>query len=98
MDSNRVELGLMTTLIPGCGSGNGLGYSLVLPGENPAAGRSSPEGARNLNGSPDGSVSESVTGLKESFPEKAIAVTIVGEERKFIVSAFPSLRDLKLLQ
>ena len=39
---------------------------------------------------------ESVIGLKESFPEKAIAVTIVGDARKFIVSLLPSLRDLKL--
>ena len=39
---------------------------------------------------------ESVIGLKESFPEKAIAVTTVGDARKFIVSLLPSLRDLKL--
>lgn len=39
---------------------------------------------------------ESVMGLNESFPENAIAVTIVGEARKFIVSRLPSLRDLKL--
>ena len=38
---------------------------------------------------------ESVIGLKESFPEKAIAVTIVGAARKFIVSLLPSFRDLK---
>ena len=38
---------------------------------------------------------ESVMGLKESLPEKAIAVTTVGEARKFIVSLLPSLRDLK---
>jgi len=36
-------------------------------------------------------------GLKESFPENAMAVTIVGEARKFIVRLLPSFRDLKLL-
>jgi hypothetical protein len=51
----------------------------------------------NLNDSPEGSFNESVTGLKESFPENAMAVTIVGEARKFIVRLLPSLRDLKLL-
>ena len=50
-----------------------------------------------MNTSPEGSVNESVIGLKESFPENAMAVTIVGEARKFMVRLFPSLRDLKLL-
>jgi hypothetical protein len=50
-----------------------------------------------LNNAPEGSVNESVIGLKESFPENAIAVTIVGEARKFMVRLLPSLRDLKLL-
>lgn len=50
-----------------------------------------------MNDSPEGSFNESVTGLKESFPENAIAVTIVGEARKFIVRLLPSLRDLKFL-
>jgi hypothetical protein len=50
-----------------------------------------------LKGSPEGNVNESVMGLKESFPENAIAVTIVGEARKFIVRLLPSFRDLKLL-
>jgi len=36
-------------------------------------------------------------GLKESLPEKDIAVTIVGEAKKFIVSRLPSLRALKFL-
>ena len=39
---------------------------------------------------------ESVMGLNESFPEKAMAVTTVGEARKFMVSLFPSLRERKL--
>lgn len=51
-----------------------------------------------MNDSPEGSFNESVTGLKESFPENAMAVTIVGEARKFIVRLLPSLRDLKLLE
>ena len=51
-----------------------------------------------MNDSPEGSFNESVTGLKESFPENAMAVTIVGEARKFIVRLLPSLRDLKLLK
>jgi hypothetical protein len=37
-------------------------------------------------------------GLNESFPENAMAVTVVGDARKFIVRALPSLRDLKLLK
>ena len=51
-----------------------------------------------MNDSPEGSFYESVTGLNESFPENAMAVTIVGEARKFIVRLLPSLRDLKLLK
>ena len=51
----------------------------------------------NWNRSPDGRVNESVMGLKESLPENAMAVTIVGEARKFIVRLLPSFRDLKLL-
>lgn len=64
---------------------------------NPADGRSCPEGAVNLNVSPDGRINESVMGLKDSFPEKDMAVTIVGEARKFIVKGLPSFRDLKFL-
>jgi hypothetical protein len=56
----------------------------------------SPFGAVNLKDSPDGSWMESVIGLKESFPENAMAVTIVGEARKFIVRLLPSFLDLKL--
>lgn len=48
-----------------------------------------------MNSSPEGRGIESVIGLNESFPEKDIAVTIVGEARKFIVRRFPSFRDLK---
>jgi hypothetical protein len=69
----------------------------VFPGVKPAAGKSNPWGAVNLKDSPDGDVNESVIGLKESFPENAIAVTMVGEARKFIVRALPSFLDLKLL-
>jgi hypothetical protein len=69
----------------------------VSPIANPAEGRSCPDGGANLNGAPDGSVSVSVKGLNDSLPEKAIAVTTVGEARKFIVKRLPSLRDLKLL-
>ena len=47
--------------------------------------------------SPEGRRSESVMGLNDNFPEKAMAVTIVGEARKFIVSLFPSFLDLKFL-
>lgn len=64
---------------------------------NPSDGRSCPLGGENLNCSPDGRGIESVTGLKDSLPENAIAVTIVGEARKFIVVGFPSFRDLKFL-
>jgi len=51
-----------------------------------------------LNESPEGNAKESVMGLKESFPENAMAVTTMGEARKFIVRLLPSLRDLKLLR
>jgi hypothetical protein len=79
------------------GSGIGVGWYDISPGAKPEDGRSCPEGGLNLNDSPEGSFSESVTGLKESFPENAMAVTIVGEARKFIVRPLPSLRDLKFL-
>lgn len=71
---------------------------MVRPGVNPSDGRSCPRGGVNLKLSPEGRGIESVTGLKESFPEKAIAVTMVGEARKFLVRALPSFRDLKFLQ
>ncbi len=51
-----------------------------------------------MNNSPEGNVNESVMGLNDNFPENAMAVTIVGEARKFIVRLLPSLRDLKLLE
>ena len=69
----------------------------MSPGVNPLEGKSCPVGGENLNSLPPGSVKESVIGLKESFPENDIAVTIVGEARKFIVCRLPSLRDLKFL-
>ena len=46
---------------------------------------------------PEGRGMESVAGLKDRFPEKAIAVTMVGEARKFFVNALPSFLDLKFL-
>ena len=61
-------------------------------------GRSWPLGGSNLKDSPLESRIESSTGLNVSFPEKDMAVTIVGEARKFMVVGFPSLRDLKFLQ
>lgn len=64
---------------------------------NPADGRSCPLGGENLNDSPEERGMLSVIGLKESFPENAIAVTMVGDARKFIVRRLPSLRDLKFL-
>ena len=51
----------------------------------PFEGRSCPTGGENLNEPPDGRGIESVTGLNDNFPEKAIAVTMVGDARKFIV-------------
>jgi hypothetical protein len=69
----------------------------MSPSAKPDDGRSCPDGGSNLNNAPEGSVNESVIGLKESFPENAIAVTIIGEARKFMVRLLPSLRDLKLL-
>lgn len=47
---------------------------------------------------PDGRGIESVAGLNDNLPEKAIAVTTVGDAKKFIVWLFPSFRDLKLLR
>ena len=40
---------------------------------------------------------ESRIGLNDSFPENAMAVTMVGDARKFMVFLFPSLRDRKFL-
>jgi len=68
----------------------------MSPGVNPVDGRSWPEGGKNLNDSPDGRVRESVWGLKESLPENDIAVTMVGDARKFMVLLLPSFLDLKL--
>ena len=69
----------------------------MFPRVKPLEGRSCPVGGRNWKGLPSGKVMESDIGLNESLPEKAIAVTTVGEARKFIVLRLPSLRDLKLL-
>lgn len=49
-----------------------------------------------MKDSPLGRVNESTMGLNESFPENAMAVTIVGEARKFMVLLLPSFLDLKL--
>jgi hypothetical protein len=70
---------------------------MVRPGVNPSDGRSFPRGGENLKAFPEGRGIVSVAGLNESFPENASAVTIVGEARKFLVSALPSFRDLKFL-
>ena len=51
-----------------------------------------------MNNSPEGNGMESTAGLNDSLPEKDIAVTMVGDERKFIVWALPSFRDLKFLE
>ena len=48
-----------------------------------------------MKGSPEGRVNASVWGLKDNFPEKVMAVTIVGDARKFMVLLFPSFLDLK---
>lgn len=45
---------------------------------------------------PEGVSRVSVVGLKLRSPEKAMAVTISGEARKFMVRRLPSLRALKL--
>lgn len=68
-----------------------------IPGANPSAGRVSPFGGENLKTLPSGVMRLSFVGLNESFPLNAIAVTIVGEERKFMVFLLPSLRALKFL-
>lgn len=50
-----------------------------------------------MNFSPEGRIIESVIGLNDSFPENNMAVTIVGDARKFIVERFPSFLALKFL-
>lgn len=50
-----------------------------------------------MNSSPEDSLIESVVGLNDSFPENIMAVTIVGDARKFIVERFPSFLALKFL-
>lgn len=52
---------------------------------NPLGGSWTPAGGSNLKGFPLVSISESVMGLNDNCPAKAIAVTISGDERKFIV-------------
>lgn len=69
----------------------------MLPCVKPSVGKSCPAGGANLNCLPEGRIKASVIGLNDSFPENAIAVTMVGEARKFMVNLFPSLRDLKFL-
>ena len=49
-----------------------------------------------MNGRPSVPVSVSVTGLNDSLPASAIAVTISGLPMKFMVVACPSLRAGKL--
>lgn len=66
------------------------------PGVNPSLGSILPLGGSNLNDLPSTPISESVIGLNERFPEKAMAVTISGDARKFIVLLLASLRPLKL--
>lgn len=68
----------------------------MSPAAKPDGGRSNPTGGVNRNDFPDGKGIESVAGLKDNFPENAMAVTTVGEARKFIVSRLPSFLDLKL--
>lgn len=70
----------------------------MSPPVNPAEGRSRPDGGENLKDPPEGSGRESVIGLNDSLPENAIAVTIIGDARKFLVNRLPSLRALKLLR
>ncbi len=53
-------------------------------------------GGSSLKGLPSAPMIESVSGLKESLPASAIAVTISGLPMKFIVVACPSLRIGKL--
>lgn len=67
-----------------------------IPAVNPVEGNLSPDGGSNLNGLPSAPINESVIGLKLSLPENAMAVTISGEARKFIVCLLASLRPLKL--
>ena len=57
-----------------------------------------PLGGANWNGVPSEPISVSFVGLNDNSPENAIAVTISGDARKFIVLVFPSLRLLKFLQ
>ena len=68
-----------------------------VPSIKPSAGKVSPFGGLNLKTLPPGVMSSSFVGLNESFPLNAMAVTIVGEERKFMVFLLPSLRALKFL-
>lgn len=72
------------------------GSYLDSPLANPAAGSSCDVGGENLNGFPEEVVIVSVRGLNEREPPKAMAVTISGEARKFMVLGFPSLREAKL--
>ncbi len=53
-------------------------------------------GAASLNAVPSAPMSESASGLNDSLPARARAVTISGLPMKFIVVGWPSLRRGKL--
>jgi hypothetical protein len=83
----------MMTSVSGSGSGSATGYRLEFPGVNPSDGNICPEGGENLNNSPAGVLNVSVMGLKERLPENAIAVTMVGLAKKFMVLLLPSFLE-----
>jgi len=80
----------------GAGDGLGLGRYDRFPDVNPAEGSSSPRGASNLKGLPLASVKLSISGLKPKSPAKAIAVTISGEARKFMVFELAIVASLEI--
>lgn len=92
--ARRSEVGETTTSVEGLGAADD-GKKAGLPSSNPERGSSAPEGAEKRNSEPDGVLMLSVNGLKVVVPANAIAVTISGEARKFIVSGLPSFRPRK---
>lgn len=69
---------------------------MFWPGSYPRGGNSLPVGSENLNDLPSAPMRESVRGLKERDPAKAIAVTTSGDATKAWVAGLASLRPVKL--
>jgi hypothetical protein len=94
--SSLEEEGSIAISTDGSGCAVSTGRKAGSPWEKPRVGSSSATGGSKRKGLPSEPISSSVIGLKERRPAKAMAVTMSGEVRKFIVLMLPSFRPLKL--